>query len=468
MSDKPGILPFHLQLRKGGESDAKALHATDHDVTRVPNGRPDIERLDGYSGTRSNENGKESGGTRLRAIPPKKPKLAIIHPNLNVGGGSQARAVWLATASIPDFETTLISGSEIDLDRLDRFYGTALKGSEIRIETVPPAFWARHSAAFGSIRLERYCRANSGRYDIMASAYNIMDFGGKGIQFIADLSFDDGLRRMFDPAPEGPKRFLYGKSPLRALYLLSARLLAGRTEKGWRNNLTIANSFWTKEILKTELNLDSSVIYPPTAGLFPDIPWKEREDGFVVLGRIEPEKRLERILSILGRIRALGVDIHLHILGTSGNERYIRTMENLCRDLGPWATLAGLVEGEEKRALIAQHKYGISGREFEPFGIAVAEMVKAGCLVWVPQGGGQTEIVGLQELIFGDDDEAARKIARVLDDPHLQNRLRRELMVQGRQFSESRFVTECCDLLLAVLAEKARYSAAQKNEDGHP
>ena len=43
---------------------------------------------------------------------------------------------------------------------------------------------------------------------------------------------------------------------------------------------------------------------------------------------------------------------------------------------------------------MATHRYGIHGMREEHFGMAPAEMARAGAIVWVPRGGGQTEIVG--------------------------------------------------------------------------
>ena len=54
----------------------------------------------------------------------------------------------------------------------------------------------------------------------------------------------------------------------------------------------------------------------------------------------------------------------------------------------------------------------------------MAEMIQAGCLVFVPAGGGQREIVGAGErLLYRDVDDAAAKIAAVLDDPSVQGAL---------------------------------------------
>jgi glycosyltransferase involved in cell wall biosynthesis len=376
-----------------------------------------------------------------------KPRIAIIHPGLSVGGGSQACAVWLAMAAAPDFRVTLISSSEIDLERLDWYYGTGLAGREIATVTVPPAKWSEGFDALRGFRLERYCRKHSSGYDILVSTYNTMDFGKPGVQFIADLSFHDGLRRKFDAGPPGFKGIFYRRSMFRSVYMVLSRLLAGRSRAGWERNLTVSNSQWTRGVLERELSIGSEVIYPPVGGRFPDTPWPDREEGFLVLGRIEAEKRLESVLFILNKVRARGFDVHLHILGTSRDRSYSRDIETLCRDLGSWAVMEGLKGGEDKKSFIAAHKYGISGRSHEPFGIAVAEMIHAGCLVWVPGGGGQVEVVRNRALIFDSEDEAAEKIATVLGNVRKQEELRRELKGRTPEFSEDRFMEETRRLL---------------------
>lgn len=376
-----------------------------------------------------------------------RPRMAIVHPGLSAGGGSQACAVWLAMAATPDFRVTLISSSEIDLERLDWFYGTGLKDREIATLSVPPAKWARGFDALRGFRLERYCREHASDYDVLVSAYNVMDFGKPGVQLIADLSFDDRLRRKFDAAPPGFKRIFYRGSVFRSAYMALGTLLAGRSRARWEENLTISNSHWTRAVLERELSVGSEVIYPPVASRFPDVPWSTREDGFLVVGRIEPEKRLESVLSILAGVRARGFDVHLHILGTARDRSYSRDIEAQCRDLGSWAVMEGLLGGEEKKAFIAAHKYGISGRSHEPFGIAVAEMVHAGCVVWVPDGGGQVEVIRNRALIFDSEEEAAEKIATVLGSVRAQEELSRKLMSRAPEFSEARFMEETRRLL---------------------
>jgi hypothetical protein len=84
----------------------------------------------------------------------------------------------------------------------------------------------------------------------------------------------------------------------------------------------------------------------------------------------------------------------------------------------------------------------------EHFGMAPAEMVRAGMIVWVPRGGGQVEIVGDEPpLSFGTDEDAIEKIQAVLASPAEQERLRAYLKTQAERFGTERFVREVRDIV---------------------
>jgi hypothetical protein len=98
--------------------------------------------------------------------------------------------------------------------------------------------------------------------------------------------------------------------------------------------------------------------------------------------------------------------------------------------------------GLRKAVFLARHKYGISGLRHEAFGIAVADMVKAGCLVWVPDGGGQTEIVDHSALIYSGPGHASALILAALEDPEVEGGLLRHFERRREIFSTGRFVAE--------------------------
>ena len=372
-----------------------------------------------------------------------RPKVAILHPRLVEGGGSESRPLRVAQALKSDYQVSLITMGRVDLQRLNESYGTNLKAGEIEIIEIPIPFPFRNRFdALRSYRLARYSKQRAFDFDVVISTYNVMDFGRKGIQFIADFSFDDKLRRAFDCKPGGLRTLVYRASPFRWVYLKLSDLLSGTNRDQWKRNVTIVNSDWSGEVIRRTYGVRTRRIYPPVAEGFPIISWDNRENGFVCIGRLVPEKGIDKIIGILGKVRREGWGGHLHIIGAVDNSDYVRKLKQLCQKNREWIFIEGPVFGQRKLDFIARHKFAISGRENEPFGIAVAEMLKGGCIVWVPNGGGQVEIVRHPTLIYNDMEDALRKIGRVLHDETEQIILREYLGRQSEKFSAQRFVSE--------------------------
>lgn len=371
------------------------------------------------------------------------PRAAILHQELKGGAGSEATAVWLAQAIEELCRVTLVSMGPVDLAKLNRIYGTDLSPSRTETVSIPfPRGFGRRLDALRGYRLGRWAKKNAGGFDLMVSSYNVMDFGKQGIQFIADFSFDDGLRRALHPSVGGIKSELYRKSPLRSLYLWLGRRLSNQSPAGWRKNLTYANSCWTRDILERRFGLKAGVLYPPVATDFALPPWERRENGFVVLARMAPEKQVERAIAILDEVRRAGHDVHLHVLGREDHRDYANDIKRLCRERDGWAHFEGFVIGERKKAFLVGHRYGLSGCRHEAFGIGVAELAGAGCIGWVPRGGGQVEIVGHEDLVYDSEQDAARKIIRVLEDGQRQADLGGHLARRAPLFSTGRFAEE--------------------------
>ncbi len=370
------------------------------------------------------------------------PRAAVLHPGLRGGAGSETVAVWLARALRGIARVTLVSIGPIDLPKLDGLCGTDLAGSGVETISLPPTRGpAGRLDALRGFRLGRWAKAHGSEFDVLISAYNVMDFGRRGIQIIADVSFDDGLRRSLHPAAAGMKRLFYAGSPLRSAYLGLGRALARQSRNGWRANLTYANSAWMRDVFVRRFDLPCGLLYPPVAAAAQAVPWEERENGFVIMARLAPEKGIERAIAVLDEVQLAGADVHLHILGRAADHLTTEAVRKLCREREGWASYEGFVGGEAKSALLARHRYGLSGCRHEAFGMAVAEMCRAGMIVWAPRAGGQVEVVGDGELAYDDEKTAAREIAGVLGDTVRQADLRRRLAARAAEFSTERFVS---------------------------
>lgn len=387
-------------------------------------------------------------------------RTAVFHPHFTPGGGSEAKAAWTAEAARAFGPVTMISNNPLDLRTIDQVYGTRLASGGIETLCLPPRpGLLKKFDALSGFRLGRWALAEGDRYDVMISTYNPMDFGRPGIQFLADVSFDDELRRRYHPKAGKLAGLAYSRSCLRSVYLGLGRKLSGETEDGWKMNMTVANSAWTKERYEGKLGIRAEVVYPPVPGPGTVRSWADRGDGFVIMARIVPEKGIETAFRVLAKVRAAGYDVHLHILGRADDPSYMRKVGELCRENGVWARYEGLVVGGEKEAFLSRHRFGFSACRGEAFGVSVAEMIKAGMIVWVPDGGGQVEVVGHHpDLVYRSEEEAAAKIMAVLGDGNRMMRLAEYLDRRSGDFSTGRFVSEVRALITRFLEGRTEVS----------
>ena len=98
------------------------------------------------------------------------------------------------------------------------------------------------------------------------------------------------------------------------------------------------------------------------------------------------------------------------------------------------------MSGVKKAEIMGRHRFGIQTTKAESFGIAVAEMVKAGAIVFAPSDGGTAETLQHSALLFADAREAVAKIEAVLETPSLQTALRLHLAKQAQLFSAEKFM----------------------------
>jgi glycosyltransferase involved in cell wall biosynthesis len=229
------------------------------------------------------------------------------------------------------------------------------------------------------------------------------------------------------------------------LYYALADRIAGFSLDGVKANLTLVNSDWTGEHMSQLLGITTRTLYPPVVDPLPGLLWENRREAFLAIGRISPEKEYERVMRILARVREQVPELTLTIVGTSDRHTrgYAQSMAALARSLGSWIQFRDNLTRDEVGALMASHRYGIHGMREEHFGMAPAELARAGVIVWVPRGGGQMEIVGHEPaLLYESDDDAVQKISATLASASQQQRLREKLAAISDQFSTARFMQQ--------------------------
>lgn len=370
----------------------------------------------------------------------RRARILVVQPVLEPVGGGAAVCAWILEALKAEHEVALVALERPDFAAVNRFFGTSLAGDEIQAHValawLPPALRRQRSLR----RLKHWLFLAAVRrmrgYDLLISTEEESDLGGRGIQYVH-------FPRLPRLADEPLLRRLYH----RAIAAVTATSLARM-----RANVTVVNSNWTGAAVRERHGLDSVTIRPPAAGPIVDVPWSERAAGFVCAGRFSPEKRFEDVIEILAGVRARGHPVRLHLVGSPTRADYRARILALAAANADWVTVVEDLSRDELTALFAGNRYGIHGMRDEHYGMVVAEMVRAGAIVFVPRDGGQVEIVGDDRLTFSGRDDAVEKIVRVLADPALEETLRERLAARRGELGPERFVDEIRALVARTLA----------------
>jgi glycosyltransferase involved in cell wall biosynthesis len=380
-----------------------------------------------------------------------KKKLLFIHPGeLDEPRGGNNVAVWMLEALKESYEITVLTWQPFDFEKINFYFATSLCNGDFRT-IIPPALLRNlidiipydpwNFQRF--VLLMRFCKTLKNHYDILLSACNETDFGAVGIQYI----HYPYLEKIWE---KGPKKFDSQGLPSYLLKLFKNRIRPWRIISGFsfermKKNISLVNSDWTASVFRRVYDSECLTVYPPVPGHFPEIPWDRRETGFVCIGRFSGEKRLEEVINIIGVLRKDFPEVHLHLIGSPDkhDERYYHRVKRKVECNTDWVSLTENPSRTELIQIIGRHKYGIHAMVNEHFGISVAEMVRGGCIVFLPDGGGQIEIVGNDErLLFHTRENALEKIRFVLNHPQEQNSIRQHLDQRKAMFSAERFMDQ--------------------------
>jgi glycosyltransferase involved in cell wall biosynthesis len=371
-------------------------------------------------------------------------RVLLVQPSMQPPGGGNGVAAWMLQALLHEHRVTVLSWRPVEIDPINRFFGTRLGSSDFDTLVVPRLWTAvpdRLPVPAALLRLGllmRYTRRVSDRFDVIVGVHNEADYGRRGIQYVHYPTY-------VRPRPAVDLRWYHRSEVLLRSYYVVADRLANMSVERMKGNLTLANSNWTAARIRQFLGIEAQTLYPPVVGGGQSLPWAERHSSFVALGRISPEKEYERIFRVLARARVAVPDITLTVVGTW--DRHVRdyytALQKLAASLGSWIRFRHDLSRADVQQLMGTHRYGIHGMREEHFGMAPAEMVRAGMIVWVPDGGGQVEIVGDEPALrYVTEEDAADRIVTVLNRPAEQLRLRESLAARFTLFSAERFVRD--------------------------
>lgn len=351
---------------------------------------------------------------------------------------------WTIQALKGYYDISLFTCYKVDISDFNKIYGTSLLIEDVEVIRPPLSFLFKVISGFGMLKyhfLVRYFKKNKTKFDVVFGTYKEVYFGIKGIQYIHFPELYKG-----DQDLDFLSKQYYNNSFLRLMYQNFCYFISGFDREKMKNNITLTNSNWTKDKIKEIMGIESRVVYPPVLDDIVKMPWGGKKNGFICIGRICPEKRTKVIIKIIGLVREAGFDAHIHIIGSIGERKYYNDIRRFQKN-NPWIILEGSVDRKNLTSMISEYKYGINGRKDEHFGIVVAEMIKGGCIVFVPNNGGQVEIIDDEQLTFKDINDAVQKIISVLKDKDLQYRMQKKLSGRAALFSVDRFTREIREII---------------------
>lgn len=385
----------------------------------------------------------------------QKKKILFVQPNLHPPGGGNAVAVWMLEALKHHYDLHVLTLYPVDVDPINQYYGTQLSQDDFQIQVIPPIIRKILTldpdprSIQGLCLLMRIAKWKQNRFEAVITAQNEMDLGKRAIQYIHFPDWFKLYNKLYRSGFDVKKR----KRKFNIEYIKPWKLISNLSFDRIRQNLTLVNSDWTGNVMRNFYGISSVTLYPPVPGGYSDTPWPDRENSFVCIGRMTHVKRFERIIRILSVLRSRGYGLHLHIIGSrlrggASHQEYYYSILKIVRKHSSWITLHVNVPHSELVRIVSTSKFGIHRQPYEHFGIAVAEMIKGGCITFTHRTGGQAEIIGNEErLKYGSDAEAVRKIAIVLNSQQLQSKLRNYLVGRKDIFSTERFMNETRDIV---------------------
>lgn len=369
-------------------------------------------------------------------------RIAVLHNTLDFRGGADAVCLHACAALARDHEVTLFTISETSLRDLATYFDVDVP-VDVEVRSPPAAAalaralstaapWIGPQLAARSAVLARYARPRLGEFDLAVSTTNELALPVPSLQYIHVPQFhqrvvpgvDVGrLNRLWSalaapPRWKGTADVDVGTADVDAgpddVDAAPDDVDAGTADvdETW----LLANSEWTAAVTESIYGRRPDVVHPPVDPI-PGELWSEREDGVVFVGRLAPDKRALAAIDVVDRVRERGPDLHLHVVGSAPRayRRYADRVASAAADR-EHVTLERDASRERVEALLGGHKFGLTAKEHEHFGMALAEYVAAGMVAFAPNGGGQRDVLERDpDRLYDSLEEAATLLARAAD-----------------------------------------------------
>ena len=346
-------------------------------------------------------------------------------------------AAWMVHALHGVHQVATLTSRPWSAAGTNAFYGTAIRDGGITAYVVPaPWRWLSMLPEHRLSRIQmcsvlRFARELACDHDLLLTADNYGPFVKPGMQYLH-------LPLAVKPTPWRLRAVVN-------LYFVACNRLIGVPWAAAARNVTLANSRWTAENLARQHDVRARhVLYPPVVDPGEGLPWEQRRNTFLCIGRFHGSKRIEVSMSILRRLRAeVMPDAGLIIVGSPVDPEYSARIRRFAARDRHWIEFREDLPRPAIDRLMGECRYGLQAMEDEHFGMATAELARAGCLVFPHHSGGSPEVVNDEPaLLWRTEDEAVARVSAMARDAALRDAVRWRLRTHARSFSAERFVTE--------------------------
>jgi glycosyltransferase involved in cell wall biosynthesis len=371
-------------------------------------------------------------------------EIAVIHRNLGVGGGESV-CFHLLESLQKNYDLHLYALNVPNIEVLNSAFGTAVHDITVHSPTLVAGGLSsldttlkkstnnsmRVDPGLELLALTQRYKNEWRQFDLRISTHGELPLSQPAIQYI---------HHPFLNRWECDSYFEIKSLPGKVLNQVYTRLIGATPETIQRSEL-LTNSAWSAKQIENIYEIRPDVLYPPVNTTdFTEVPWSDRESGFVSIGRLSPDKKVHLGIEIIDKVREQGYDTHLHHVGPINLDSSYAQKTLQAASQREWVKLEGKLSRPQLIKLIENHKWAVHTKPFEHFGMAVAEEVAGGSIPFIHSSGGQTEIINnLRELQYDSSEEAVTKITDLLDDQDRAKEIRTQFPDIQTQYGAARF-----------------------------
>lgn len=365
-------------------------------------------------------------------------KIAVVHPFLSYGGGAEGVSICALSSMLKSgHEVTILScdTNEIAINSLlnhSRMFESHLEDGSLLIRNTgtslvfntlakiikfkAPLLLA-YSCLIRELKIRRHFISS---FDLIISTVGEIDIAA-GDRQICYIHYPTLASVYTDSDKIGGR--LAKRKLLRKIYNATCRYLSGFKEIP-PDTLVLTNSNWTSNEIRLKTGYENiKVIYPPAipfsaTDLQKSPRVKPDEYNIVNLGRLVTYKGQDTIVRCLTHAAENSkfngkINVTFIGRGAYADEEHLLSLKNKNVDV----KVIRNASREQITEILKTSDFSISAFKNEHFGMATAELFSTGIPVFVPGGGGQTEVPPSTDFIYNDEDELTAILEDILNRP---------------------------------------------------